>query len=73
MGSAALSLAYLACGRIDGFWAKGLFSWDIAAGIILVEEAGGEVSDFFGEDFKLDGKIIIASNAALHNQLVENL
>ena len=72
LGSAALALAYLACGRIDGFWAKGLFPWDLAAGIILVEEAGGKISDEMGHFFQFNEKIV-ASNEILHNLLLENL
>ena len=72
IGSAALALAYLACGRIDGFWGKGLFLWDLAAGIILVEEAGGKISDEMGRSFSSNEKIV-ASNTILHDSLLENL
>ena len=72
LGSAALALAYLACGRIDGFWAKGLFPWDLAAGIILVEEAGGKVSDEMGQQFQFSEKIV-TSNTILHDSLLNDL
>ena len=61
-GSAALDLAYVACGRLDGFWESGLQPWDIAAGSLLIQEAGGLVSDFKGEDQFLDRGDIIAAN-----------
>ena len=71
-GSAALSMAYLACGRIDGFWAKDLHSWDVAAGILLVQEAGGEVSDTRGRPYKFQTELI-ASNCRLHGHLLKKL
>ena len=61
-GAAALDLAYVACGRLDGFWESGLHSWDMAAGSLLIQEAGGLVSDFKGEDQFLDRGDIIAAN-----------
>lgn len=61
-GSAALDLAYVACGRLDGFWESDLKSWDIAAGSLLIQEAGGLVSDFKGEDQFLHSGDIIAAN-----------
>ncbi len=70
-GAAALDLAYVACGRTDGFWEIGLNLWDIAAGALLVSEAGGKVSDIFGgEDHCRTGNII-ASNAHTHGSLVQ--
>lgn len=69
IGSAAVALAYLACGRIDGFWARGLFSWDLAAGILLVQEAGGQVSGADGRDFTFDQPLLIASNGGVHAEL----
>ena len=65
-GSAALNLAYLACGRFDGFWEARLSPWDMAAGVLLVREAGGTVTDFAGGPFRLDGRQILAANPALH-------
>ncbi len=65
-GSAALNLAYVACGRFDGFWEGHLSPWDMAAGTLLVREAGGAVTDFAGGPFRLDGRQILAANATLH-------
>jgi len=62
LGSAATDIAYVACGRYDGFYEYGLHPWDIAAGMILVEEAGGKVSDFAGQDFPLFQETFICSN-----------
>jgi myo-inositol-1(or 4)-monophosphatase len=70
MGSAALDLAYVAAGRYDGFWEFGLSTWDIAAGIIIVREAGGQISDPGGGSDPLRTGEIIASNVQLHPALV---
>ncbi len=68
-GSAALDMAYVACGRFDGYWQRELNYWDIAAGIILIKESGGFV-DFFEEDMKVPlKKNIIASNSIIHKEL----
>ena len=68
-GSAALDMAYVACGRFDGYWQRELNYWDIAAGIIILKEAGGYV-DFFEEDEKLPlKKNILASNSLIHEEL----
>ena len=70
-GSAALDMAYVACGRFDGYWQRELNYWDIAAGIIILKEAGGFV-DFFEEDIKSPLKRnILASNSYIHNELRE--
>jgi myo-inositol-1(or 4)-monophosphatase len=69
-GSAALDLAYVAAGRLDGFWEFNLNPWDTAAGILLIEEAGGRVTDFSGNRFKLDSREILASNDLIHDELV---
>ena len=66
-GSAALDLAYVAAGRFDGFWEEGLSTWDIGAGIVLVREAGGFVSDFSGRDKALETGNVVAANGALHD------
>ncbi len=71
MGSAAIDLAYVACGRFDGFFELALHSWDVAAGILLVQEAGGKVSDFKGGSDFLFGKEIIASNSNYYPQFFE--
>ncbi|MBL8660046.1 MAG: inositol monophosphatase [Rhodospirillales bacterium] len=68
-GSAALDLAYVAAGRYDGYWENGLNPWDVAAGIVLVREAGGFVTDLAGGRRMLSGGGILAANSALHPQL----
>lgn len=69
-GSAALDLAYTARGVFDGFWERRLSPWDVAAGALLVEEAGGKVTDFQGKKFKVDAGELLASNANLHARLL---
>ena len=69
-GSAALDLCYLACGRIDGFWELKLKPWDIAAGILIVTEAGGKFSDFSGNPFSICGQETLASNGLIHDEMV---
>lgn len=69
-GSAALDLAYVAAGRLDAFWEFNLNPWDTAAGILLVQEAGGRVSDFAGGGVRLDSREVLASNGLIHNELV---
>ena len=69
-GSAALDLAYVACGRTDGFWEIGLNAWDIAAGVLLIEEAGGRVTDFLGGKDYLESGNTIGTNGHCHNFLV---
>ncbi|MCX6828719.1 MAG: inositol monophosphatase family protein [candidate division Zixibacteria bacterium] len=68
-GSAALDLCYVACGRLDGFWELKLSPWDTAAGIIIVEEAGGKVTDFEGKKFSIYDHYILASNGHIHRQM----
>ncbi|MGQ0568062.1 MAG: inositol monophosphatase family protein [Armatimonadota bacterium] len=70
MGSAAIHLAYIAAGRLDAFWEPGLNPWDVAAGILLVEEAGGRVTDFAGRPLRTLGGQILASNGPLHPAMV---
>ena len=72
-GSAALDIAYVACGRLDGFWEADLQAWDMAAGTLLIKEAGGMVSDFNGEDKFLDTGNIIAANPKVFIQLTKIL
>jgi len=72
-GAAALDLAYLAAGRVDGFWELGLKTWDIAAGQLLVREAGGVVSDFQGEDNQLYSGNIIAGVPLVHEFLLDRV
>jgi myo-inositol-1(or 4)-monophosphatase len=68
-GSAALDLAYVASGRFDGFWEFGLKKWDTAAGVLLIEEAGGRVSDFTGQAYELGGAVILATNGLIHEEM----
>jgi myo-inositol-1(or 4)-monophosphatase len=69
-GSAALDLAFIASGRLEAFWEFNLNPWDTAAGILLVEEAGGQVTDFAGAPFQLDSSEVLASNGLIHGELV---
>jgi len=69
-GSAALDLASVASGRLDGFWEFNLNPWDTAAGVLLVEEAGGRVTDFTGGPFKLDSRETLATNGLIHEALM---
>jgi len=68
-GSAALDFACVAAGRFDGFWEFGLQKWDTAAGSLLVEEAGGRVSDFAGQPYRLGGPTILATNGSIHEEM----
>jgi myo-inositol-1(or 4)-monophosphatase len=72
-GSAALDLAYVACGRLDGYWERGIAPWDIAAGIILVEEAGGKVTSYNGNTLDIDSGRILATNGYLHKIISQEL
>ncbi|MGH7823793.1 MAG: inositol monophosphatase family protein [Candidatus Binatia bacterium] len=69
-GSAALDLCYVACGRIDGYWELELKPWDVAAGSLIVEEAGGKLSDFSGNRFTIGRNETLASNGAIHEEMV---
>ena len=73
LGSASLDMAYVAAGRCDGFWQRDLNYWDIAAGIILVKEAGGFVTDFNGENKYIQNRTILASNAKINKEMIEVL
>jgi len=68
-GSAALDLCAVAAGRFDGFWEFGLKPWDTCAGVLLVTEAGGTVSDFAGRPYKLGGPEVLASNGRIHDEM----
>ena len=70
-GSAALNLCYIAAGRLDGYWEQGISPWDVAAGAVMVTEAGGTVTDMCGGAFRSDDREILASNGALHGDLLE--
>lgn len=68
-GSAAIDLAYVACGRLDGYWERGLSPWDLAAGVVLVEEAGGQVTAYDETQFDIHSGRILATNSAIHGAL----
>jgi myo-inositol-1(or 4)-monophosphatase len=69
-GSAALDLAFVAAGRLDAFWEFKLNPWDTAAGVLLVQEAGGQVTGFAGNTFRLDSREVLASNGLIHGELM---
>jgi myo-inositol-1(or 4)-monophosphatase len=69
-GAAALDLCYVAAGRFDGFWELKLYPWDVAAGKLLVEEAGGVVTDFQGGPLDIYGQETLASNGRIHGEMV---
>ena len=71
-GSAALDLANVACGRYDGFWEFNLNPWDTAAGVLLVQEAGGCVTRFDGSPFRLDSREVLATNGLIHQEVMAN-
>jgi myo-inositol-1(or 4)-monophosphatase len=73
LGAASVDLAYVACGRFEAFYEYGLKPWDIAAGILLVREAGGRVSDFAGNEINLTGDEIIAANSLVFPEFLENV
>ena len=73
MGSAALDMAYVAAGRCDGFWQRNLNYWDVAAGILLVKEAGGYVADFSGKDKYVENKTILVNNSRISEEMIEVL
>ncbi len=73
LGSAAIDMAYVACGRFETFYEYGLNPWDIAAATIIVREAGGKVSDFRGNEKKLSGSDVIASNNFLYSEFLETV
>ena len=69
LGAAALDLCYVACGRLDFYYERTINIWDIAAGVLIVAEAGGQVTDFYGEDEYFDKKMVIASNGSFHDEI----
>jgi myo-inositol-1(or 4)-monophosphatase len=73
LGSAALDLCYVASGRFDGFWEMKLSPWDVAAGSLIVKEAGGEVTNFSGKKFNIHGREILADNGLIHKKMIEVL
>lgn len=72
-GSAALDLAYVAAGRLDGFWELGLNPWDVAGGALLIEEAGGFISDFSGGRNFIESGNVIAANPKIHKQMLDHI
>lgn len=72
-GSAAIDMAYVACGRFDGFWEEGLHAWDVAAGVLLIEESGGRVSYYDGSPFSIYAPPICASNSLIHAEMLSVL
>lgn len=72
-GAAALDLAYVAAGRFDGFWEEGLKPWDVAAGVLMIEEAGGRVSNYADGSFNIFTPPILASNGLIHEEMMQVL
>jgi myo-inositol-1(or 4)-monophosphatase len=70
LGSAAIDLCFVACGRFDGFWEQNLKPWDTAAGALISEEAGAVITDFSNRPFTIDKKEILATNGNIHNEMV---
>lgn len=73
LGSAALELAYVACGRLDGYWEMGLSPWDTAGSVLLLEEAGGRITERRGHRFLLESECIVASNGQIHEEMLQLL
>ncbi|PPR45759.1 MAG: Inositol-1-monophosphatase [Alphaproteobacteria bacterium MarineAlpha5_Bin6] len=73
MGSAAIDLAYVAAGKLDGFWERGLNIWDVSSGILLVKEAGGKITELDGNKWNINSKDILVSNAHIHELMINNL
>ncbi|MBN2423713.1 MAG: inositol monophosphatase [Calditrichaceae bacterium] len=73
MGAAAVDLAYVAAGRFDGFWEIGLNPWDVAAGTVIIREAGGMVSDFWNKPYFLENHYMVATNGKIHQALCDKL
>ena len=73
LGSAALDLCYVGCGRMDGFWDKNLKEWDTAAGALIVAEAGGVVTALDGSTFDSGAGSVVASNGRLHREIIDVL
>ncbi len=71
LGSAALDLCYVAAGRLDAYYERGIHAWDVAAAGLILEEAGGRVTDYRGRPFEMEGPEMVASNGPLHPALVE--
>lgn len=72
-GAASIDLAHVACGRLDGYWERGLSPWDMAAGVILLQEAGGKVTAYDGSAFKIETGRVLATNSYIHEALSQEL
>lgn len=72
-GSAAIDMAYVACGRFDGIWEEGLNPWDMAAGVLLIEEAGGQISGYDSSKFNIYSPPVVGSNGLIHSQMTDVL
>ena len=73
LGSAAIDLCWVACGRFDGFWEYNLQPWDVAAGYLIVEEAGGKITDFDGAAYNVFDKQTLATNGLIHDQMLTGI
>ncbi len=73
LGSAAMDLCFVACGRFDGFWEQNLHPWDTAAGTLIATEAGAQVTDFNGKPFTVDMKEVLATNSRIHGEMLHTL
>jgi myo-inositol-1(or 4)-monophosphatase len=73
LGSAAIDLCWVACGRFDAFWEYNLNPWDIAAGYLIIEEAGGTVTNFKGEPYSVYHKETLATNGFIHQQMLDEI
>ena len=69
-GSAAIDMAYVACGRFDGFWEEGLIAWDMAAGVLLIKEAGGQISDYKNGKFSIYQPPVVGFNGLIRTQML---
>ena len=73
MGAASIDLAYVAAGKLDGFWEKNLNLWDVSSGVLLVKEAGGRVTEPNGDAWNINSRDILASNLHIHDKLSEKI
>lgn len=73
LGSAAVMLSWIACGRLEGYFEADLNVWDLAAGSLLIEEAGGKVTDVWGKPYQLNTRNLVSTNAHIHSALCEKL
>jgi myo-inositol-1(or 4)-monophosphatase len=71
LGSAALDLCYLACGRFDGYWEQNLKPWDTAAGWLIAQEAGARVTDFANKAYSIEARELLATNGKIHHQMLD--